>query len=86
MPLGSKRTWLNLSTSACGGTPLQRVGNRLRERVGESRDGRSFLGHHEEDLARLPIVEQADRDVSWPWMSNLCVMACRSSGSLRRTG
>ena len=43
---------------------LQRVGDRLRERVGEARDRRAFLRHHEEDFARLSILEEADRDVA----------------------
>src|SRR5947208_9840776 len=43
---------------------LERVRNRLRERVGKARDRRSFLRHHEENLARLAVLEQADRDVA----------------------
>ena len=43
---------------------LQRVADRLGERVGKARDRRAFLGHHQEDLARHAVLEQADRDVA----------------------
>ena len=43
---------------------LQRVRDRLRERVGEAGDRRSFLRHHEEDLAGLAVLEETDGDIA----------------------
>ena len=40
---------------------LQRVADRLRERVGKAGDGRAFLRHDEEDLAGRPVLEEARR-------------------------
>src|SRR5262249_46660377 len=42
---------------------LQRVTDRLREGVGEARDRRAFLRHHDEQLAWHAVLIEADRDV-----------------------
>ena len=43
---------------------LQRVADRLRERVGEARDRRAFLRHRQEQLAGLAVLVEADGDVA----------------------
>ena len=43
---------------------LQRVADGLGEGVGETRNGRAFLRHHQKDFSRHAVFEQADRDVA----------------------
>src|SRR5205809_7578741 len=37
---------------------LERVADRLRERVGEARDRRAFLRHHDEEIGRASCRER----------------------------
>src|SRR3984893_5270716 len=43
---------------------LERQADRRREGIHQARDRRALLRHAQEDLARLPVVEEADRHVT----------------------
>ena len=64
-PLGSKRAWLNLSTSSLSGTPycsaseIAVANASIRPEI-----VRAFLGHRDEDLAGRAVLVHADGDVA----------------------
>src|ERR1041385_7146398 len=87
-PEGSKRVWLNLSTSTFNGTPycnaIEQVVAKL-SMTPESVDPSLAMTMKISPGAPssyMPIV----RYPSWPATENLCVMEWRSTGKCRRTG
>ena len=64
-PLGSKRVWANFSQSSFSGTPCcSAMETAQSEAVHQAADGGTFLGHGDEDLARLAVGIEADGDVA----------------------
>ena len=64
-PDGSKRWWANFFTRLSSGTPYCRaIEVSVAHGIHQAADGGAFLGHRDEQLARLAVLEQADGEVA----------------------